>query len=184
MTSDTIQALGNDEIHTPNLDALVNSGTTFTRAHIPGGMCGAVCMPSRAMLHTGRTLFHLDREGQDIPLDHITLGECFRDAGYDTFGTGKWHNGRTSFARSFSSGDEIFFGGMEDHWNVPAYHFDATGKYETRCPVVKEPAHMCGLFSFLHTEVEAYGRLNVSTVRADLVSTAGNFGTNISTSLE
>ncbi|HCR19650.1 MAG TPA: hypothetical protein DIU35_19410 [Candidatus Latescibacteria bacterium] len=61
------------------------------------------------MLHTGRTLFHLDREGQDIPLDHITLGECFRDAGYDTFGTGKWHSGRTSFARSFSSGDEIFF---------------------------------------------------------------------------
>ncbi len=73
---------------------------------------------------------------------------------------------------------------MEHHWNVSVYHFDATGKYETRCPVVKEPAHMCGLLSFLHTEVEAYGRLNVSTVRADLISTAGNFGTNISTSLE
>ena len=57
---DTISALGNNQIHTPNLDALVSGGTTFTQAHIPGGTCGAVCMPSRAMLHTGRTLFHLD----------------------------------------------------------------------------------------------------------------------------
>ena len=60
----------------------------------------------------------------------------------------------------------------------------ALGNDEIHTPNLKEPAHMCRLFSFLHTEVEAYGRLNGSTVRADLVSTAGNFGTNISTSLE
>ena len=138
---DTIGALGNEQILTPNLDELVSSGTTFTRAHIPGGTCGAVCMPSRAMLHTGRTLFHLDREGQDIPEAHTTLGECFREKGYDTFGTGKWHNGREAFARSFSCGDEIFFGGMDDHWNVPAYHFDASGQYASKFPVVKEPFH-------------------------------------------
>ncbi len=137
---DTIRALGNSQIHTPNLDALVKRGTTFTRAHIPGGTCGAVCMPSRAMLHTGRTLFHLDREGQEIPQTHVTLGECFRSAGYAAFGTGKWHNGRSSYARSFSSGDEIFFGGMGDHWNVPAYRFDPTGKYSAKCPIVAEPS--------------------------------------------
>ena len=33
----TIHALGNDEISTPNLDALVRRGMAFTRAHIPGG---------------------------------------------------------------------------------------------------------------------------------------------------
>ena len=136
---DTIRALGNDQIHTPNLDALVGRGTTFTHAHIPGGTCGAVCMPSRAMLHTGRTLFHLDREGQQIPQTHITLGECLQSAGYTTFGTGKWHNGRSAYARSFSAGDEIFFGGMGDHWNVPAYHFDPTGRYQSRCPYVADP---------------------------------------------
>jgi len=138
---DTLHALGNDQIHTPNLDALVARGTTFTRAHIPGGTCDAVCMPSRAMLHSGRTLFHLDREGQEIPEAHTTLGECFRAAGYTTFGTGKWHNGRSSFARSFSCGDEIFFGGMGDHWNVPAYRFDPTGNYQGKCPFVAEPVH-------------------------------------------
>ena len=136
---DTINVLGNDQIHTPNLDVVVNRGTTFTHGHIPGGTSGAVCMPSRAMLHTGRTLFHIDHEGQEIPQAHTTLGECFRSAGYATFGTGKWHNGRNSFARSFSSGDDIFFGGMADHWNVPAHRFDPTGKYDGKCPFVADP---------------------------------------------
>ena len=40
---DTIRALGNDRIQTPNLDALCEDGTVFTHAHIPGGTCGAVC---------------------------------------------------------------------------------------------------------------------------------------------
>jgi arylsulfatase A-like enzyme len=136
---DTIRALGNPRIHTPNLDALVHRGTAFTRAHIPGGTCGAVCMPSRAMLHTGRTLFHLQDEGQAIPSEHTTLGEHLTAAGYATFGTGKWHNGRGAFARSFIAGDEIFFGGMGDHWNVPAYRFDPTGAYSTKLPFVAEP---------------------------------------------
>ncbi|MGL1894505.1 MAG: sulfatase-like hydrolase/transferase [Spirochaetaceae bacterium] len=131
---DTIAALGNKDIITPNMDRLVNSGTTFTHAHIPCGTSGAVCMPSRAMLHTGRTLFHLQNEGQEIPKEHITLGETLQKAGYETFGTGKWHNGTSSYARSFTAGGEIFFGGMFDHWNVPAYNFDPTGKYDKTVP--------------------------------------------------
>lgn len=55
----TIGALGSDDIKTPALDWLVNNGTAFTQVHIPSGTSGAVCMPSRAMLLTGRTLFHL-----------------------------------------------------------------------------------------------------------------------------
>lgn len=129
---DTIAALGNPEIKTPAMDRLVAEGTTFTHAHIPCGTSGAVCMPSRAMLHTGRTLFHLDREGQGIPRNHEMLGETLQKAGYRTFGTGKWHNGTTSFARSFTDGGEIFFGGMQDHWNVPAHSFDPSGRYESR----------------------------------------------------
>lgn len=128
---DTIAALGNQHLHTPNMDRLVASGTTFTHAHIPGGTSGAVCMPSRAMLHTGRTLFHLHGAGESIPADHTLLGEHLQRQGYTTFGTGKWHNGPESYARSFSAGGEIFFGGMDDHWNVPAFHFDPTGRYES-----------------------------------------------------
>lgn len=127
---DTLHALGNHAIRTPNLDRLIERGTTFTEAHIPGGTSAAVCMPSRAMLHTGRGLFHIEGAGESIPEAHTTIGEAFRTAGYRTFGAGKWHNGRSAFHRSFSGGDEIFFGGMTDHWNVPAYHYDPTGRYD------------------------------------------------------
>lgn len=136
---DTIAALGNSEIHTPNLDQLVEQGTSFTHAHIPGGTVGAVCMPSRAMLHTGRTLFHLQQDGAVIPPEHILLGEVLQKAGYRTYGTGKWHNGTEAYARSFTDGGEIFFGGMSDHWNVPANDFDPTHKYDQTRKVISNP---------------------------------------------
>lgn len=126
---DTIHVLNNPEISTPTLDYLVRSGTAFTRAHIMGGSCPAVCMPSRAMLHTGRTLFHLQGNGEQIPAEHILLGEWLQQNGYQTFGTGKWHNGPDSYARSFTAGGEIFFGGMDDHWNVPSCDFASDGNY-------------------------------------------------------
>lgn len=131
---DTISALSQSPIATPNFDRLVQRGTAFTRAHIMGGSCGAVCMPSRGMLHTSRTLYHLQDSGRSIPDDHVLLGEHLRAAGYHTWGCGKWHNGPAAFNRSFVDGDEIFFGGMADHWNVPAYHYDPSGRYDTRLP--------------------------------------------------
>jgi arylsulfatase A-like enzyme len=135
----TIHALGNDEIITPNIDRLVANGVAFTHAHIPCGTSGAVCMPSRAMLNTGRSLFHIEGAGQSIPDEHTTIGEALRGAGYRTFGTGKWHNGARAYARSFSDGDEIFFGGMADHWNVPAFHYDPTGAYKGSLPYIDRP---------------------------------------------
>ncbi len=142
---DTIAALGNSEVKTPNLDKLVARGTSFTHAHIPCGTVGAVCMPSRAMLHTGRSLYHLgteeepDNAGATIPQEHTLMGEVFRAAGYDTFGTGKWHNGPAAFNRSFGSGKEIMFGGMADHWNVPMCDHDPSGNYDNLRPMIHDP---------------------------------------------
>lgn len=127
---DTIRALGNREIFTPNLDKLVQRGVSFTRAHIAGGTCGAVCMPSRAMVLSGRNPFHLEELGGNIPADHKTLPETFKNNGYETIGLGKWHNGCPSYARSFTQGEKIFFGGMWDHWNVPTCRYDPTGAYD------------------------------------------------------
>ena len=127
---DTIHALGNKEIITPNLDKLAQRGTSFVRAHIAGGTCGAVCMPSRAMILSGRNPFHLEELGGNIPEHHKTLAETFKNNGYETIGLGKWHNGCPAYARSFTQGAKIFFGGMWDHWNVPTCRFDPTGKYD------------------------------------------------------
>jgi arylsulfatase A-like enzyme len=129
---DTIHALGNTYIHTPNLDWLVKHGAAFTNAYIMGGTSGAVCMPSRAMLWTGRTLFHIQEQGQGIASEHIMLGETLQRAGYTVFGTGKWHNGPAAHGRNFNAGAEIFYGGMDDHWNMPVCDFDPAGEYPQR----------------------------------------------------
>lgn len=129
---DTIGALG-AEVATPNLDRLVAGGCAFTRAHNQGSQRGAVCVPARAMLHGGRSLFHL-AEGDDVPTDHPALPERFGDAGYRTFATGKWHNGRESFNRCFDEGRNVFFGGMGNHWNVPVADRHPLGEYPADRP--------------------------------------------------
>lgn len=136
---DTINKLGNNKIKTPHLDKLAENGVSYTNAYIMGGNSGAVCMPSRAMLLTGRTQFHLKDSGQSIPDSHIMMPELFRQNGYTTFGTGKWHNGKQEYARCFNAGGEIMFGGMSDHWNVPCYEFDPLGKYDKQTPVIEDP---------------------------------------------
>ena len=132
---DTIAALGNDEIITPNLDRLVREGTAFTHAHTMGGLHGALCAPSRSMLMTGRSMFSLLGPGNRIPEEHTMMPEHLQEAGYTTFGTGKWHNDRPAFARAFQQADNIFLGGM--HWPNAGGHeapnlfaFDSTGSYD------------------------------------------------------
>ena len=132
---DTIRALNNPDIHTPNIDRLVASGLTFTQAHIMGGTSGAVCMPSRAMMLSGRTLFSIEREGQRIPPEHVTFPELFRQAGYTTFHAGKWHQDKASHARCFAAGAKIFgfrrgwYETCDGHWHLPVHDFDPTGTY-------------------------------------------------------
>lgn len=129
---DTIHHLENEIIKTPNIDKLASQGISFTNSYIMGGTSAAVCAPSRSMLLTGRSLFHIAKQGEwtyHIDPDHVTFPEQLRDAGYETFVTGKQHNGKASFQRAFSTGSAIFFGGMDDHYNVPLFDYDPTGKY-------------------------------------------------------
>ncbi|MHC4482099.1 MAG: sulfatase-like hydrolase/transferase, partial [Planctomycetota bacterium] len=143
----TIRALGNDHIVTANMDKLVQNGTSFTNAYIMGSMSGAVCMPSRAMLLSGKDLFDLVDKGDTIPPKHRMLPEVLRKAGYVTFGTGKWHNGKKPFARSFSTGANIFFGGMSNHYEVPIRDFDPTGRYGKETTHYHKGKHSSELFS-------------------------------------
>lgn len=145
MRYDTIAAIGNPQIITPNLDELVKNGTSFLNAHIPGATHAAVCMPSRAMLNTGRFLFSLEKHGSVIPKEHALMGETLKNSGYNTFGTGKWHNCPEAYARSFTDGAEIYFGGMYDHWKVPAYSFDPTGEYSNVINDVMNPMSENGI---------------------------------------
>jgi arylsulfatase A-like enzyme len=126
---DTIAALGNREIQTPNLDRLVNRGTAFTQATIMGGLQGAICVPSRAMFHTGRHLFHLEGDGQRIPPAMISLPEVLRAGGYQTHAVGKWHNDKASLNRAYAGGSRIFLGGMHSPYAARLHDYDGAGEY-------------------------------------------------------
>ena len=131
----TIHALGNNSIVTPNMDLLVNEGTAFLETHVMGALGGAVSMPSRAMLLTGKYLQNIHEDGTIIPKEDKTLPEVFRENGYTTFATGKWHSDHASFNRSFSTGDNIFFGGMHPyntngHFKPFLHDYDPSGQYK------------------------------------------------------
>ncbi len=86
------------EIKTPNIDKLASTGVRFTHFYNT-----ARCSPTRASLLTGlyphqAGMGHLannnfDEEGYRDDLSHhaVTMAEVFRNAGYSTYMTGKWH---------------------------------------------------------------------------------------------
>ncbi len=130
----TISAWGNKEIQTPNLDKLAAEGMSFTQTHVMGGHQGAVCIPSRAMMLTGRYINRLPNDGSVIPDSLVGLPEVLRSRGYTTFHSGKWHSDKQSHDRFFSAGDNIFFGGMHfekdgGQFHPFVYHYNGQGHY-------------------------------------------------------
>jgi arylsulfatase A-like enzyme len=110
---DTIAALGNKIIQTPNLDQLVKRGTTFTHTFdtVP------VCTPSRAELLSGRSPF---RNGvpffnQKFLPDLTLLAQALAKAGYLTWFTGKWHNDGSPEKYGFQIARRVYRGGMWPH---------------------------------------------------------------------
>lgn len=82
--------------HTPNIDELARQGISFTDAHT----AGALCVPSRYGLLTGRYFFRVPRQsshwGYGAPLieeGRETIGSMMQKAGYTTACIGKWHLG-------------------------------------------------------------------------------------------
>jgi arylsulfatase A-like enzyme len=88
--ADTIHALGNAVIRTPNLDRLCAEGTAFTSAFSPS----PVCVPARCALHYGlypqRTRCY--ENGSPMPEDERpSFMQALTQAGYRTHGLGKCH---------------------------------------------------------------------------------------------
>ncbi len=97
--ADTIHAMGNPAIRTPNLDALARSGMVFRNAYCMGGDVGAVCLPSRTMLLSGRSLFRLKGIGPDSP----TWPKAMRELGYHTYHHGKRGNTPQQIQQAFQT---------------------------------------------------------------------------------
>ncbi len=112
--------MGNDHVRTPHLDKLAEKSIVLQNA-ISG--C-PVCSPYRASLMTGQYPLTHGVFYNDKPLKPTgrTLGECFKDAGYNTAYIGKWHiNGHekgetTAHGRSTPVPQDRRFG--FDYWRV------------------------------------------------------------------
>ena len=162
---DTIHALGNESIRTPNIDSLVENGVAFTNAYIMGGSSPAVCSPSRACLFSGLTLWNVENQGPygyEISEKYKTMPEVFRDNGYVTFGTGKNEPGiKGHFNRSFSTGDKILFKGMtRSQFNLQLYPYSPTNDYSKANRITISGKHSAEVYAdacinFLESQQES-----------------------------
>jgi arylsulfatase A-like enzyme len=93
---ETIRALGHTDIDTPNLDRLTAGGTTFTHAYNMGAWHGAVCVASRTMLATGRTVWNAKAIEKSLNAEREAgrlWSQRMAAQGYETYMSGKWHVG-------------------------------------------------------------------------------------------
>lgn len=75
---------GCEQVSTPNIDRIYQNGISFHSTYTNGSLGGALSMPSRAMIMTGRGVFQIVKDGQVIPEQHVTLPELLRQHGYIT----------------------------------------------------------------------------------------------------
>jgi arylsulfatase A-like enzyme len=101
MRADSIAALGDRQVKTPNLDAVVQRGFVMTNAYCLGGNIGAVCTPSRNMLLSGKAYFRWrdyvtphqpNQKGILAPGEGPNFPLTLKDAGYQTYHHGKRGN--------------------------------------------------------------------------------------------
>ena len=87
---DTISALGNPYVSTPNIDRLVEEGVTFTHAYCQS----PICTPSRGSFLTGMypSAVHVNGNGNEyFPDSPPLVTRLLADAGYDCGLIGKLH---------------------------------------------------------------------------------------------
>ncbi|MBK1854784.1 sulfatase [Verrucomicrobiaceae bacterium 5K15] len=87
---------GSTFYETPNLDRLASSGVRFTHSYSANPVCSptrAAAMTGKAPQRVGITQWIPQPSDVTLPKEETTLGEAFREAGYATGYTGKWHLG-------------------------------------------------------------------------------------------
>ncbi len=95
---------------TPNFDQLAAEGMMFTSFYAQPS-----CTPGRAAIQTGRipnrsgmTTVAFQGQGGGLPAAEWTLASVLKQAGYQTYFTGKWHLGEADYALPTAQGyDEM-----------------------------------------------------------------------------
>lgn len=133
---------GSQEMKTPNLDALAQTGVKFTQGYVSASVCG----PSRAGLMTGRyqqkfgfeennvpgymSQSGLTGDDMGIPLNELTMADYLKTLNYKTAFYGKWHLGGADRFHPTKRGFDEFYGfrgGARSYFpydDLPPSHLD------------------------------------------------------------
>ena len=107
---------GSDDLYTPTIDRIAETGVRFTNMYAPSAICSA----SRAGLLTGRIPARAgvpanvssSKGKPGMPSSEITIAEMLKSNGYKTGHIGKWHIGYTPDTMPNGQGFDYSFGHM------------------------------------------------------------------------
>ncbi|PWJ41924.1 sulfatase family protein [Sediminitomix flava] len=148
-----LSSYGAQDIKSPNIDQIAQKGILFTNFHTTS----SVCSPSRASMLTGKSP---DKVGVPGVVRHnssnsfgylsenvTTIGDLFKDQGYQTAMIGKWHLGDEAPNLPNDRGFEFYKGwlvGMTDYYKHERY--GQNWMRENKTPIVPE-GHVTDIFT-------------------------------------
>ena len=114
---DDLGCYGNEQVHTPNIDALALGGIIFKNAYLTTSSCS----PSRNSIITGRYPHNTGAAELHTspPIEMISLPEILKSKGYYTLQAGKFHMGdyaKRGFDKLYEN-REINGPGGEGYWD-------------------------------------------------------------------
>ncbi|TWU45452.1 Arylsulfatase [Novipirellula aureliae] len=141
-------------MQTPVIDQLAKQGMVFDAAYHMGSFSGAVCTPSRHMIMTGRTVWHLPiapNAKSQCPPDIVqnTLAAVFNRAGYSTMRTCKKGNSYDAANKQFTvRHDAVKRGGTDESGS--AWHAEQVLNYLNDRETTKDNKPFLIYYGFSH----------------------------------
>ena len=149
-------------LETPNIDRLAARGMVFDGAYHMGSFSGAVCMPSRHMIMSGRTVWHLPpapwgTKTSPPVLEQNTIPAVFNRAGYATMRTCKMGNSYEAANKLFTvRKDATKRGGTDETGST--WHGDRVLDYLRERESAKDTKPFLIYYGFSHPHDERDGR--------------------------
>jgi len=149
-------------LETPNIDRLAAEGMVFDAAHHMGAWTGGVCTPSRHMIMSGRTVWHIPNKPGRVNNPHITnprlvppdlprytMPAVFNRAGYDTMRTCKRGNSYEAANKLFTVRHDATKRGGTDQTGS-AWHAEQVLEYLNQRQASKDKDPFLIYFGFSH----------------------------------
>lgn len=149
-------------LDSPNLDRLAAEGMVFEGAYHMGSFSGAVCTPSRHMIMSGRTVWHLPiapwgKKTCPPNLEQNTIPAVFNRAGYATMRTCKQGNSYEAANRLFTVRHDASKRGGDDQ-SGSTWHGDRVMDYLNTRETSKDTKPFLIYYGFSHPHDTRDGR--------------------------